>query len=270
MERCQSENTMKIDLNGQVALVTGAARGIGQAIADVLAQNGAQVVYVDIDFETAKISAARSQACTALEMDVSNEGQVENGVAQALKQHGRLDILVNNAGINTMKHRVNIDKFPLDEWERILKVDLTGSFLVSRACSRAMIEKKAGRIINISSVFGVVPARLQCAFTAAKAGVVQLTRTMAIELAPSGILVNCVAPGSTLTDGTKSLFYSDDALMKERAQRMLSHVPLGRPGTPAEIAHAVLFFAAPESSYVTGQILCVDGGWTAGGFLRDF
>jgi len=261
---------MKVDLNGQVALVTGAARGIGQAIADLLAQNGARVVYADIDFETAKISAARSQSGTALTMDVSNEAQVDAGVAQVLKQHGRLDILVNNAGINTMKHRVNIDQFPLDEWERIIKIDLTGSFLVSRAASRAMIERKAGRIINISSVFGVVPARLQCAFTAAKAGIVQLTRTMAIELAPNGILVNCVAPGSTLTEGTKSLFYGEEALMKERAQRMLSHVPLGRPGTTAEIATTVLFFAAPENSYVTGQILCVDGGWTAGGFIRDF
>jgi NAD(P)-dependent dehydrogenase (short-subunit alcohol dehydrogenase family) len=227
-------------------------------------------VYADIDFETAKISAARSPSGTALAMDVSHEAQVDAGVAQVLQQHGRLDILVNNAGINTMKHRVNIDQFPLDEWERIIKIDLTGSFLVSRAASRTMIERKAGRIINISSVFGVVPARLQCAFTAAKAGIVQLTRTMALELAPNGVLVNCVAPGSTLTEGTKSLFYSDDALMKDRAQRMLSHVPLGRVGTPEEIAHPVLFFAAPESSYVTGQILCVDGGWTAGGFFRDF
>ncbi|MEO7299940.1 MAG: SDR family oxidoreductase, partial [Verrucomicrobiota bacterium] len=203
-------------------------------------------------------------------MDVSSEAQVESGVAQILKEQGRLDILVNNAGINTMKHRVTVDQFPLDEWQRILSVDLTGLFLVSRAASRAMVERKSGRIINISSVLGVVPARLQCAFTTAKAGVIQLTRTMAIELAPKNILVNCVAPGSTLTEGTKELFYSDDALMKERAQRMVSHVPLARPGTVGEIASTVLFFAAPESSYITGQTLCVDGGWTAGGFLRDF
>jgi len=261
---------MKVDLNGQVALVTGAARGIGQAIADLLTQNGARVVYADIDFETAQLSAARSVSGTALTMDVSSETQVEAGVAQVLRQHGRLDILVNNAGINTASHRVNIDQFPLDEWQRILAVDLTGLFLVSRAATRAMIPRKSGRIVNISSAIGVVPARLQCAFAAAKAGVVQLTRAMAIELAPNGILVNCVAPGSTLTEGTKSLFYGDDALMKDRAQRMLSHVPLGRPGTTGEIANTVLFFAAPDSSYVTGQILCVDGGWTAGGFFRDF
>ncbi len=133
-----------------------------------------------------------------------------------------------------------------------------------------MIKEGAGRIINIASVMGLVGARLQCAYTAAKAGVINLTRSTALELAPHGILVNCVAPGSTLTESTKQLFYSQDALMKERAQRMLSHVPLARPGTVDEIAQAVLFFGAPESSYITGQTLCVDGGWTAGGFFRDF
>ena len=262
---------MKVDLTNQVALVTGAARGIGRAIADQLATNGARVVYADLDFATAKTAAAaQAISGSALAMDVSSETQVEAGVAQIIQEQGRLDILVNNAGINTMKHRVNIDQFPLEEWQRILSVDLTGLFLVSRAASRHMVERKSGRIVNISSVLGVVPARLQCAFTTAKAGVVQLTRTMAIELAPSNILVNCVAPGSTLTEGTKQLFYSTEAIMQERAKRMLSHVPLNRPGTVEEIAHAVLFFAAPDSSYITGQTLCVDGGWTAGGFLRDF
>lgn len=261
---------MKVELNGQVALVTGAARGIGQAIADLLAQNGARVIYADIDYEAAKLSAARSGSGVALALDVSNEAQVEAGIAKIVKEHGHLDILVNNAGINTMKHRVNIDQFPLEEWQRILNVDLTGLFLVSRAGSRAMVAQNKGRIINISSVLGVVPARLQCAFIAAKGGVIQLTRAMALELAQNGILVNCVAPGSTLTEGTKTLFYSQDAIMQQRAKSMLSHVPLGRPGTTDEIANAVLFFAAPESSYITGQILCVDGGWTAGGFLRDF
>lgn len=261
---------MKVELNGQVALVTGAARGIGQAIADLLTQNGAKVIYADIDYETAKRSAEKSGSGTALKLDVSNEAQVEEGITKVIKEHGHLDILVNNAGINTMKYRVNIDQFPLEEWQRILNVDLTGLFLVSRAGSRAMVAQKKGRIINISSVLGVVPARLQCAFIAAKGGVIQLTRAMALELAQSGVLVNCVAPGSTLTEGTKTLFYSQDAIMQLRSKSMLSHVPLGRPGTTDEIANAVLFFAAPESSYITGQILCVDGGWTAGGFLRDF
>lgn len=261
---------MNVDLNGQVALVTGAARGIGLATADLLAANGARVVYADVDAAGAAAAAARTPGASSLALDVSQESQVEAGVDQVVAEHGRLDLVVNNAGINTMRHRVNIDQFPLDEWNRIVAVDLTGLFLVSRAASRHLIARQGGRIVNISSVLGVVPARLQCAYTAAKAGVVQLTRTMAIELAPSNILVNCVAPGSTLTEGTRQLFYSQDALMQERAQRMLSHVPLQRPGTVDEIAHAVLFFVAPASSYITGQILCVDGGWTAGGFLRDF
>src|SRR5439155_6061506 len=160
---------MKVDLSEQVALVTGAARGIGQATADLLAKNGARVVYADLDFETAQVAAAQAKDGTPLAMDVTSEAQVEEGVGHIIKQHGRLDILVNNAGINTMKHRVNIDQFPLDEWHRILSVDLTGLFLVSRAASRVMLERKSGRIINLSSVLGVVPARLQCAYTTAKA-----------------------------------------------------------------------------------------------------
>ena len=117
-----------------------------------------------------------------------------------------------------------------------------------------------------------LPARLQCAFTAAKAGVVHLTRTMAIELGEHGILVNCVAPGSTLTEGTKQLFYGERrSMQKDRVnRRLLNHIPLGRAGTVEDMAHAVLFFVAPESGYITGQTLCVDGGWTAGGFFRDF
>ena len=261
---------MRVNLSGKVALVTGAARGIGQAIADLYTANGALVVYADIDIETAQQVSSNAHGGMALRMDVSSEEDVIAGVARILESYGRLDILVNNAGVNTLKHRVNIDDFPLGEWDRIVNVDLTGVFLVSKYAAKPMIKQCAGRIINIASVMGLVGARLQCAYTAAKAGVINLTRSTALELAPHGILVNCVAPGSTLTESTKQLFYSQDALMKERAQRMLSHVPLARPGTVDEIAQAVLFFGAPESSYITGQTLCVDGGWTAGGFFRDF
>jgi 3-oxoacyl-[acyl-carrier protein] reductase len=261
---------MKVDLAGKFALVTGAARGIGRSIADTLTANGASVAYADLDLATVKQTVANSARSLAVMMDISNEQSVESAVAELLKQFGRLDILVNNAGVNTAKHRVNIDEFPLEEWDRIVKIDLTGTFLVSRAAARVMLKQKHGRIINIASVLGVIPARLQCAFTSAKAGVVHLTRTMAIELGEHGILVNCVAPGSTVTEGTKQLFYSDSAAQKDRANRLLSHIPLGRAGTVEEMAHAVLFFAAPESGYITGQTLCVDGGWSAGGFFRDF
>jgi 3-oxoacyl-[acyl-carrier protein] reductase len=261
---------MKVDLEGKFALVTGAARGIGRSIAETLAANGATVAYADINFTGVKQAAAKSQGALALEIDISNEQSVESALAKVMKQFGRLDILVNNAGVNTAKHRVNIDQFPLEEWNRIVNIDLMGTFLVSRSASRIMLKQKDGRIINIASVLGVIPARLQCAFTSAKAGIVHLTRTMAIELGEYGILVNCVAPGSTLTEGTKNLFYGDNAAEKDRAQRVLSHIPLGRVGRVEEMAHAVLFFAAAESGYITGQTLCVDGGWSAGGFFRDF
>jgi 3-oxoacyl-[acyl-carrier protein] reductase len=186
-----------------------------------------------------------------------------------VSEHGQLDILVNNAGVNTMAHRVTIDEFPRDEWDRILAVDLTGLYEVSRAASRVMRARGSGRIINIASIAGLVPLRLQCAFVAAKAGVVNLTRAMALELGPHGILVNGVAPGSTLTEGTRQLFYGKDGSFHSQVQRMLDHVPLGRPATPDEIAVAVLFLADPENSYMNGHILTVDGGWTAG-YTRDF
>ena len=261
---------MKVNLDGRVAVVTGAARGIGCAIAEALANNGAQVVVADVDEAGAKATAERIPKSRALRMDVTNQAEVEQGIQSIKSELGRIDILVNNAGVNVGKNRVTVDQFSPEDWDRIMNVDLRGLFLVSRTTSSIMVEQGEGRIVNISSVLGVVPARLQCAFTAAKAGVVNLSRAMALELAPRGILVNCVAPGSTLTDGTKSLFYGKDALMSDRADWIKTQVPLGRPGTTAEIAAAVLFFCAPESSYITGQILCVDGGWSAGGFLREF
>ncbi|HQW30197.1 MAG TPA: SDR family oxidoreductase, partial [Verrucomicrobiales bacterium] len=173
------------------------------------------------------------------------------------------------AGINTLAHRVTIDQFPREEWDRILAVDLTGLYEVSRAAAKIMRPQRSGRIINISSIAGVVPLRLQCAFTAAKAGVNNLTRAMAIELGRDGILVNAIAPGSIMTDGTRKLFYSEDGLFNDNVQRLLDHVPLGRPGNPDEIAVAALFLAAPENTFTTGHILVVDGGWTAG-YHRDF
>ena len=260
---------MQVNLGGQVALVTGAGRGIGRAIADALAANDARVFYTDIDGASAEAAARRVPGAAGAMLDVSSQESTLQGVEEALKLFGRLDILVNNAGINTLAHRVNVDQFPLDEWERILKVDLTGLFLMSQAALAPMVEQQYGRIINIASVAGLVPLRLQSAFVAAKAGVVNLTRAMALELGPQGILVNGIAPGSIMTDGTRQLFYGEDGKFREFAATLLAHVPLGRPGTPEEVAHAALFLAAPESSYINGHILTVDGGWTAG-YMREF
>jgi 3-oxoacyl-[acyl-carrier protein] reductase len=261
---------MKVDLAGKIALVTGAARGIGQAIAQTLAANGAIVIVSDIDEAGARKAASEIPNARPLRLDVADQADVIRGVEWAEETFGRIDILINNAGINTIKHRVTIEEFPVTEWDSIMSVDLRGMFLVSSRVIAGMIRHDGGRVVNISSVLGVVPARLQCAFNAAKAGVINLTASMAIELAPKGILVNGVAPGSTLTPATEKLFYSGLGVMCEKQASVMAHIPLGRPAKTEEIAHAVLFLVAPESSYITGQTICVDGGWSSGGFFRNF
>ena len=260
---------MKCDLTGKVSLVTGAARGIGRAIADRLAANGSRVVYTDLDPAATEAAAAHAAGAIGLRMDVTSATEIEAVIGRVVAEFGRLDILVNNAGVNTLAHRVTIDQFPREEWDRLLGVDLTGVYEVSRVAARVMRSQRAGRIINIASIVGLVPLRLQCAFVAAKAGVVNLTRAMALELGPHGVLVNGIAPGSTLTEGTKQLFYGEGGKFRDHVQRMLDHVPLGRPATTDEIAVAALFLADPENSYMNGHILTVDGGWTAG-YARDF
>ena len=259
---------MQANLKNQIALVTGAANGIGKAIADRFAANGATVFYTDVNLAAAE-DAAKKGGGHALALDVTLPDQINAAMSTVIERCGRLDIVVNNAGINTLAHRVTIDEFPREEWDRIIAVDLTGLYEVSRAAAKIMRPQRSGRIINISSIAGVVPLRLQCAFTAAKAGVNNLTRAMAIELGKDGILVNAIAPGSIMTDGTRKLFYSEDGLFHDNVQRMIDHVPLGRPGNPDEIAVAALFLAAPENTFTTGHILVVDGGWTAG-YHRDF
>jgi 3-oxoacyl-[acyl-carrier protein] reductase len=260
---------MKSDLSGKVALVTGAARGIGQAIADRFAQNGAAVYYTDVDAPGAAAAAARFAGCRSAPLDVTKSDQVGKLIDQIERDRGRLDIVVNNAGVNTMAHRVTIDEFPRAEWDRILDVDLNGVYEMSHAAARLMKRQGSGRIINIASIAGLVPLRLQSAFVAAKAAVVNLTKSMALELGPSGILVNGIAPGSTLTEGTRQLFYGPGGSFHARVQEMLDHVPLGRPGTTDEIAVAALFLADPDNSYMNGHILVVDGGWIAG-YHRQF
>jgi len=264
---------MKVDLSSQVAVVTGGAAGIGRAIVSVLAENGAAVVIVDVDRERAQSTAgeisAKGTSCVEMLANVADPAQMAKVSEQVVSQFGHLDILINNAGINTRRDRVPIHEYKLEDWDNILEVDLTGVFVASRALIPAMLKNKQGRIVNISSIAGLVPLRLQSAFVAAKAGVVNLTRSMALELGPQGILVNAVAPGSTLTAGTEALFYGADGSYTEKAASLLSHIPLGRPARPEEIASAVLFLVAPEASYVNGAILTVDGGWTAG-YARDW
>jgi NAD(P)-dependent dehydrogenase (short-subunit alcohol dehydrogenase family) len=262
---------MKVDLSGQAALVTGASQGIGRAIADTLAANGARVIYTDRNEAGAKAAAAAAGAQHLhYGLDVADRPGVARVVAAAAQAAGRLDILVNNAGIGVKAaDRKTIDEFPLDAWDEMLAIDLTGVFIVSRAAIPFMKARKSGRIVNIASVLGLVPMRLQSSYVAAKAAVVNLTRSMALELAADGILVNGVAPGSTATDGWKSWIRDARSEDMDLHARLMSHIPMGRPASTQEIADGALFLASPTNTYITGHVLPIDGGWTAG-FARDF
>jgi NAD(P)-dependent dehydrogenase (short-subunit alcohol dehydrogenase family) len=262
--------SMTGEFKGQVVLITGAAQGLGLSMAEAFLEKGAVVVGTDVNDVGLRTAARHQPGLEIHRMDVTETSDIRRVVKAVEKRHGKIDVLVNNAGVNTLHHRVNVDKFPIQEWNRLIEVNLTGAFLVAQGVLPGMLKRKNGRIIQIGSVLGKIPARLQCAFNSAKAGLAQLTRSMAIELGSSGILVNCVAPGSIMTDGTKKLFYGNDAKQGVFSRRLLAHIPMGRAGLPKEVSGAVLFFASPASAYVTGQVLCVDGGWTAGGFFRDF
>jgi 3-oxoacyl-[acyl-carrier protein] reductase len=262
---------MQINLKGKTALITGAAQGIGRATALAMAANGANVIVNDLpDQDRSVVEEIRALGVGSvfLPADIGKQDEVEGLAAAAVKQFGGIDILVNNAGLNTPGHlRRKIHEYDAAEWRRVLSVDLDGVFHCSRVITPGMVERKSGVIVNIASVMGIVPARLQSAFVSAKAGVINLTRSMALELAPLGIRVNAIAPGSTLTRATKALFYNEEN--KAAAESLLSHIPMGRPGDPEEIANAALFLASPEASYITGVVLAVDGGWTAG-YTRDW
>jgi NAD(P)-dependent dehydrogenase (short-subunit alcohol dehydrogenase family) len=264
------QERMTADLSGRVALITGAGGAIGSEIARVLARNGADIVINEIDepagrrIEREIVSMGR-RALLAV-ADVGDRRQTEEMAAQVSEVFGGIDILVNNAGINVgPSERKPIGQFSVERWHDIIRTDLDGVFYASRPFIDMMAERKYGRIVNIGSIVGLVPLRLQSAFAAAKAGVINLTRAMALELAPHGILVNAVAPGSILSEGTKRLFYSD----QQKSQELLAHIPLGRPGTPAEIAYPVLFLVSQGSAYMTGSVVVVDGGWTSG-YARSF
>ncbi|MEO6626172.1 MAG: glucose 1-dehydrogenase [Burkholderiaceae bacterium] len=261
---------MKVELAGKVALVTGAAQGIGLAIADTLARNGARVVYTDVNAQAAQAASANGAGAGGFALDVADAASIAAGVARVVREFGRIDILVNNAGIGVpAAGRKTIEQFDIEAWHELIRIDLTGVFLMSRAVAAVMKRHKAGRIINIASVLGLMPARLQSSYIAAKGGVVMLTKSMALELAADGVLVNAVAPGSTQTPAWEKWILNAGSEAHSLHQRLMAHIPMGRPGTTQEMAHAVLFLAAPESSYITGHVLTVDGGWTAG-ISRDF
>jgi NAD(P)-dependent dehydrogenase (short-subunit alcohol dehydrogenase family) len=223
------------------------------------------VVVADIDLAGAEKVAAALPGAMACVVDIRSEAAVEAAVAATIARFGRLDILVNNAGVNTLAHRVTLEAFPTAEWDRITGIDLDGLFLMSRAALQPMLASgHGGSIVNIASVVGLAAMRLQSPFVAAKAGIIHVTRAMALELGGRGIRSNAIAPGSVMTELTKQLFYGVDGKFAGKTEAFMQHVPLGRPARTEEIAEAALFLASPASDYINGQVLAVDGGWTAG------
>jgi 3-oxoacyl-[acyl-carrier protein] reductase len=246
---------MQIDLTGRVALVTGGGRGIGRAIAQGLAASGATVVINYRDNAAAAEEAVASiraggGAATATQADVSDGPAVEQLVKATLAAHGRLDILVNNAGItrDTLLMRRKDDDF-----DQVVNTNLRGVFLCTRAVLRQMSKQRAGRIINIASVIGIIGNAGQANYAAAKAGIIGFTRATAREIAARNVTVNAVAPGFIETEMT-------GVLGEETRKAILESVPLGRFGQPEEVAQLVTFLASDAAAYITGQTLTVDGG----------
>ncbi len=239
----------------QVAVVTGAGRGIGHAIAVKLASDGARVASVSRTEANAQktaneINAARADAAKFYAVDVSDHAAVQKTGAQILEDFGRVDILVNNAGVT--RDGLSMRMSP-EDWDTVLNTNLKGAFNFTQALQRAMIKQRSGRIINISSVIGLIGNAGQSNYAASKAGLIGLTKSLAREFASRGITVNAVAPGLIETDMTA-------VLSEEIRKNILTKIPLGSLGQPDDIANAVAFLASADAKYIIGQVLAVDGG----------
>lgn len=241
-------------LEGKTALITGAARGIGQAIAVKFAAEGADLALCDLQKdwleETAGRVAALGRRAECIAVDVARADQVQAAVDQAEKALGGLDILVNNAGITRDTFMVRMSE---EDWDQVLDINLKGAFLFTKAAARGMMKKRRGVIVNMASIIGLIGNAGQCNYSASKAGLIALTKSVARELASRGIRANAVAPGFIQTRMTEQL-------AEDLKKKMLDAIPLGRFGLPEDVANAVLFLAGDASAYVNGQVLSVCGG----------
>ena len=241
-------------LENQIAVVTGAGRGIGRAIALKFADQGADIAAVDLktDFVQETVEEVRKlgRKAWAVAANVSEAASVEAAAEQILKEAGRVDILVNNAGITKDGLVMRMSEA---DWDAVLDINLKGTFLFTKALSRPLLKQKSGRIVNIASVIGLIGNAGQCNYAASKAGVIGLTKSCAREFASRGITVNAIAPGFIQTAMT-------DKLSQEQKDAITKQIPLASLGQAEDVAEAVLFFASPAARYVTGQVLAVDGG----------
>lgn len=243
-----------MELSGQVAIITGAAQGIGKAIALALAERGVDVVLGDIDLFKAQEVAGEVEAlgrkALACRVDVSLMEKAQDLIDAGMEKFGRVDILVNNAGVTRDALVLRMKK---EDWDFVLNVNLNGVYHCTKAVARFMTRQRRGRIVNIASVVGLMGNAGQANYAASKAGVIGLTKSLAKELAPRSITVNAVAPGFIDTDMTR-------VLSEEVKAAMLRQIPLGRWGTPMDVARCVRFLVTPGASYITGQVIGVNGG----------
>ncbi len=252
--------SVTVRLKDKVAIITGAASGIGKATAKLFAEHGAKVVVADIDKDGGSQTVTQIQnggnEAIFVETDVTLKVDTEKMVAQTVETYGKLDILFNNAGIAM---RLPVAELPEEDWHRCLDVNLTGVFLCAKAAIPAMLKNGCGSIINMSSIYGVVGADVRAAYVASKGGVTNLTRGMALDYAENNIRVNCICPGFVETPLVAGVIKTP-----EEYQALADKHPMRRLGQPEEIAYGALYLASDESAFVTGIALPIDGGYTAG------